>query len=82
MHFILKKRSEERLACVAGVKRGRERGNLGARELVGLLPRAWSRALIPFSFPVEGLPRRLRRDGLFSLANSLPTRELFPKKLD
>ena len=82
MHFILKKRSEERLACVASVKRGRERGNLGARELVGLLPRAWSRALIPFSFPLEGLPRRLRRDGLFSQANSLPARELSPRKLD
>ena len=73
-------RSEERLACVAGVKR--IRGNLGARELVGLLPRAWSRVLIPFPFPFARLPRRLRRDGLFSQANSLPARELSPRKLD
>ena len=82
MHFILKKRSEERLACVAGVKRGRGRGNLGARELVGLLIRAWSRALFPFPFPLERLPRGLRTDGLFSQANSLPARELSPRKLD
>ena len=27
-----------------------------------LLPRAWSRALIPFPFPFERLPRRLRRN--------------------
>ena len=39
---------------MAGVKRGR--GNLGAREREG---RAWSRALIPFPFPFERLPRRL-----------------------
>ena len=78
MHFILKKRSEERL----GVKRGRGRGNLGARELVGLLIRAWSRALFPFPFPLERLPRGLRTDGLFSQANSLPARELSPRKLD
>ena len=26
-----------------------------------LLPRAWSRVLIPFPFPFERLPRRLRR---------------------
>ena len=44
------------VAYVAGVKRGR--GNLGAQERVGL-PRAWSRALIPFAFPFERLPRRL-----------------------
>ena len=35
------------LACVAGVKRGRGRGNFCARERVG---RAWSRALIPYPF--------------------------------
>ena len=49
------------LARVAGVKRGM--GNFGARERVGrssLLPRAWSRALIPFPFSFERLPRRLR----------------------
>ena len=28
-----------------------------------LLPRAWSRVLIPFPFPFERLPRRLRRPG-------------------
>ena len=28
-------RDKRRIACVAGVKRGRERGNLGARERVG-----------------------------------------------
>ena len=38
---------------MAGVKRGRGRGILGARE------RAWSRALIPFPFPFERLPHRL-----------------------
>ena len=58
------------LDCVAGVKRGRGRGNLGAREHVGrarekgkepssLLPRAWSRALVPFPFPFERPPRKL-----------------------
>ena len=31
----------------------------GGRETSSLLPRAWSRALIPFSFPFERLPRRL-----------------------
>ena len=39
-----------------------ENGVLGARETRGarsLLPRAWSRALIPFPFPFERLPRRL-----------------------
>jgi len=45
------------VAYVAGVKRGRGRGNLGAR--VPLLARARSRALIPFPFPFERLPRRL-----------------------
>ena len=44
------------VAYVAGVKRGR--GNLGAQERMGL-PRAWSRALIPFPFPFELLPRSL-----------------------
>ena len=66
-----------RLAYVAGVIRGR--GNLGARECVGrprekgtfpfsILPRAWSRALIPFTFPFERLPRRLGG----RLANIIP----------
>ena len=100
------------LACVAGVKRGRERGNLGAiaggacegeklpssllpppsravsrtnslpfpfrtpatqefgrdsgwgvrGRKVTLLPRAQSRALIPYPFPFERLPRRLTAD--------------------
>ena len=45
LHHIL----QWRVACVAGVERGRGRGNLGAR----------SRALIPFPFPFEPLPRRL-----------------------
>ena len=44
-----------------------EGGNLGARERArekekepsSLLPRAWSRALIPFPFPFERLPLRL-----------------------
>jgi len=50
---------------LAGVKRGRGRGNLGARGRKernlpsSLLPRATSRALIPFPFPFERLPRRL-----------------------
>ena len=49
------------IACVAGVKMGRERGNLGAQERArekwkepsSLLPRAWSRALnsLPLPFP-------------------------------
>ena len=56
-----------------GVKRGRGRGNFGAREqreegdackqaiVFSLLPRARSRALIPFplTIPFERLPRRL-----------------------
>ena len=48
-------------ACVEGVKRGREKGNLGARELVWRESScgAWSRALIPFPFPFERLPHRL-----------------------
>ena len=57
----------EGLTCVAGVKRGRGRGDLGSRgrarekgkETSSLLPRARSRALIPFPFPFERLPRRL-----------------------
>ena len=52
------------LACVAGVKKGRGRRNLGAREPPyslpsSLLPRARSRALVHFPFPFERLPRRL-----------------------
>ena len=59
------------LACVASVERGRGKGNLGARESMwgargrkernpsSLLPCAWPRALIPFPFPFEHLPRRL-----------------------
>ena len=43
--------AEIELACVAGVKSGR--GNLGAQERLG-------RALIPFPFSFERLPRRLR----------------------
>ena len=51
------------IACVAGVKMGKERGNLGTRERArekgkepsSLLPRAWSRALnslpLPFRTP-------------------------------
>ena len=46
-------RDDRKLACVAGVERGRGRGNLGARES------ASSRALILFPFPFERLPRRL-----------------------
>ena len=60
---------ETSVACVAGVERGR--GNFfGAREgesspfSSSLLPRAWSRALIPFPFPFERLPRRLKRQSL------------------
>ena len=48
------------IACVAGVKMGRERGNLGTRERArekwkepsSLLPRARSRALNPLPLPV------------------------------
>ena len=52
--------------------KGMEKRVLGARETRGgargvkerkpvpLLPRAWSRALIPFTFPFERLPRRLQ----------------------
>ena len=52
-------------ACVAGVKRGRGSGNLGLRKHAGRGPRVWSRALIPFPFPFERLPRmrRLHVDG-------------------
>ena len=46
---------------MAGVKRGRERGNLGARG------GERSCALIPFPFPFECLPRRLS-GGMFSLS--------------
>ena len=48
-------RDDRKLACVAGVERGRGRGrgNLGARES------ACSRALILFPFPFERLPCRL-----------------------
>ena len=60
--------SPNRLACAAGVWKGREKrpgdevgvlgkGVLGARE-------TWSCALIPFPFPFERLPRRLRTDTL------------------
>ena len=65
MHFLCW------LTCVAGVKRGRERGNLGARARgaceeekfpSSLLPRARSRALIHYPFPFERLPRRLTAD--------------------
>ena len=52
-----------KVACVADVKKGRGRGNLGARERGGrssLLPRAFSRALTPFLFPFERLPRTRR----------------------
>ena len=52
------KRDQGALAYVAGVERRRERRNLGARGRVALLPRAWSRALIPFPHPFERLPRR------------------------
>ena len=38
----------DQIACVAGVDFGR-----------ALLPRAWSRALLPFPFRFERLPRRL-----------------------
>ena len=55
--------ASDALACVAGVKRGR--GNFGARgRQESLLPRSWSRALIPFSFPFERLPRKLMTLGL------------------
>ena len=48
------------IACVAGVKMGRERGNLGTRERArekgkepsSLLPRAWSRALNSLPLPL------------------------------
>ena len=44
------------IACVAGVERGRK---IWARERACVLPRACSRALIPFPFPIERQPRRL-----------------------
>ena len=55
------------LACVAGVWKGREREfwerEFQAREKregrARKQTRAWSRALIPFPFPFERLPRRL-----------------------
>ena len=42
-------------------RRERRRGarEEGGRETSSLLPRAWSRVLIPFPFPFERLPRRL-----------------------
>ena len=50
-----------------------ERKNSDWSELIKcqsstLLPRAWSRALIPFPFPFEPLPRRLRTGRLPVLA--------------
>ena len=70
------------LVCMAGVKRGR--GNLGAR---GLLPppRAWSRALFPFPFPFEPLPRRLfghRMNPLTSTQCMSPPKEEDPRETD
>ena len=52
------------VACVAGVDRGRGRGNLDARESVwsARAPHALSRAQIPpspFPFSFQGRPRRL-----------------------
>ena len=57
------------IACVAGVKIRRERGNLGARECArekwkepsSLLPRAGSRALnpLPLPLPFRTFPRKL-----------------------
>ena len=62
---------ETSVACVAGVER--EGGNFFLRARArearegescpspsSLLPRAWSRALILFLFPFEGLPRKLK----------------------
>ena len=42
-------------------RRERRRGarEEGGRKTSSLLPRAWSRVLIPFPFPFERLPRRL-----------------------
>ena len=65
--------ASDALTCVAGVKRvrGREgKGEFGRakargareRDRESLLPRTWSRALIPF--PFERLPRRLVTLGL------------------
>ena len=52
-----------KIACVAGVKKGKGKGEFGRAKShvarVSLLPRAWSRAIIPFPFPLECLPRRL-----------------------
>ena len=47
------------LACVAGVKIWARESVWGGECVVPLLPRARSRALIPFPFPFERLPRRL-----------------------
>ena len=52
------------LACVAGVGEGGIWAREGERKGTpnpnprSLLLRAWSRALIPFPFPLERLPRR------------------------
>ena len=60
--------ASDALTCVAGVKRGRRRegkgefGRARERDRESLLPRTWSRALIPF--PFERLPRRLVTLGL------------------
>ena len=68
---LFAQQASDALARVAGVKRGRGRGNLGARgKQESLLPRAWSRALIPFPFPFERLPRRLVTLGLIYILQS------------
>ena len=65
---------ETSVVYVAGVERGRgnffcaHEGESSPFSLLpppsSLLPRAWSRALIPFPFPFERLPRRLKRQSL------------------
>ena len=84
--------SISKVAWVADVKKGRGRGNLGARERGGrcsLLPRAFSRALTPFLFPFECLPRTRRlyprqesQSGLFILHQNETAKKmllLFPR---
>ena len=61
---------ESVIACVAGVKR--RKGEFGRAREKGKLPsfllsRAWSRAVIPFPFPFERLPRRLSQLGIVEL---------------
>ena len=63
-HFILKKSLKEtacRIACVAGVWKGRERGFWARGKREGRASRVSLAPKTPFPFPFKRLPRRLWR---------------------